>query len=121
MWAAHVSDDPPLLVAEVDDGVVGFVSYGPSRDKDAGDRVAEVYAIYVSPEHWGRGVGKALHDEAVKQLRSRGFDEATLWVLDTNERTLRWYERQGWSPDGSEKMDEIGGARVREVRYRLSA
>jgi L-amino acid N-acyltransferase YncA len=45
MWAAHISKDPPLLVAEVDGRVVGFVSYGPSRDDDAGDQVAELYAI----------------------------------------------------------------------------
>ena len=46
-------DWPPLL-AESGDVVVGFVSVGASRDADAD---GELFAIYVDPDYWGRGVG----------------------------------------------------------------
>jgi RimJ/RimL family protein N-acetyltransferase len=42
----------------------------------------------------------------------------TLWVLRDNERARRFYERAGWSFDGTEKEDVVAGATVTEVRYR---
>ena len=51
-------------------------------------------------------------------LAQRGFREATLWVLDTNERARRFYETDGWRLDGTDKRDAIGEMQVKEVRYR---
>jgi len=47
---------------------------------------------------------------------------ATLWVLATNERAMRFYERQGWRSDGSVRIDRVGELRtpVEESRYRLT-
>jgi ribosomal protein S18 acetylase RimI-like enzyme len=120
MWVAAITENPPPLVAEVDGQVLGFVSYGPSSDPTTRAQVGEIYAIYLSPKCWGEGIGKAMHDEAISRLRARRFHEATLWVLESNMRTRRWYERQRWVPDGSERFEEIGGLRTREMRYRLS-
>jgi hypothetical protein len=36
---------------------------------------------HLAPEAIGRGIGRALHDRALADLRERGFTEATLWVL----------------------------------------
>jgi GNAT superfamily N-acetyltransferase len=110
------------LVAEDDEGVYGFASFGRSRDPDAGDEVGELYAIYLRPERWGRGLGRELHDAAVEALRAAGFAEATLWVLDSNERARRFYERAGWQADGSVRSDRVGELRalVEEVRYRIA-
>lgn len=40
-------------------------------------------------------------------------------MLDANERARRFYERQGWRPDGAEKTEEHSGATLHEVRYRI--
>ena len=47
---------PPTFVAERDEEILGFVSVGSSRDP-ATD--GELFAIYVHPQHWGTGVGRA--------------------------------------------------------------
>jgi len=39
-------------------------------------------------------------------------------VLRGNERARRFYERAGWSVDGTEKDDVVAGAPVIELRYR---
>ena len=44
--------------------------------------------------------------------------ELHLWVVEGNARARRFYEREGWAPDGAAKEDEFGGQVVREVRYR---
>jgi len=109
----------PVIVAERGHDVVGFVSVGPSRDPETTHDVGELYAIYVDTAEWGRGVGRRLLAEAADAMRSDGFGEATLWVLDDNRRARRAYEASGWTLDGATKEDTVlGDVRVTEVRYR---
>ena len=90
---------------------------GPARhDDEAG--LGELYAIYVDPAAQGRGIGRALMDAAVRGLATRGFREAVLWVFEANAPARGFYERMGWTPDGTAKALEIGGAAPIEVRYR---
>jgi ribosomal protein S18 acetylase RimI-like enzyme len=137
-WRLRLSQDGPAttLVAIDDrsDRIVGFVVVGPSRDEEqhptnggeqhptnggeqtptnGGEqhrRVGEVYAIYVDPPWWGRRIGTDLVRAGMEMLRADGFDRATLWVLDGNERTHRFYERHGWRQDDERRIDEIRNA-----------
>lgn len=106
------------FVAADDDGIIGFAHVCPSRDEDAGDTVGEVTTVYVLASAWGAGAGRALMTAAVGALRDAGCTEATLWVLDTNARARRFYESEGWTVDGAERLEELRGFPTREVRYR---
>ena len=106
-------------IAESDGRVVGFVSHGPSRDGGS-PTIGEIYAIYVAPECWDRGVGRNLLSHGMRDLLAHGYDEATLWVLAGNQRARAFYEAAGWQADGGERLDEIGGQQLAEVRYRRS-
>ncbi len=108
-----------LLVAEADAALVGFASFGASRDEDAGER-GELYAIYVHPDAWDTRAGRALIEGVRSGLVELGFREATLWVLESNARARRFYERDLWRADGATKVDRREGAELREVRYRRS-
>jgi ribosomal protein S18 acetylase RimI-like enzyme len=104
-----------LLIAKVNNTPKGFVCFGPPRDKDRQNH-GEVYAIYVSKEYWGRGIGYALHKEACAALRAKGFQRAYLWVLDTNHRAIAAYERWGGVVERSRVKDHVIGAHpVKEV------
>jgi GNAT superfamily N-acetyltransferase len=110
-----------VLVAERGANVIGFASVGPSRDSDADAGVGEVYAVYVVPAEWSRGVGRRLLAESAEAMRGVGFREATLWVLRDNPRARRAYEAAGWALEGAEKEDVVlGDVRVTEVRYRIA-
>jgi ribosomal protein S18 acetylase RimI-like enzyme len=115
--AAMPADRRPWL-AEADAQVVGFVSAGAAEADDAKPTTGQVYAIYVSADCWDRGVGRNLLGHAERDLRERGYDEATLWVLATNERARRFYEAAGWRPDGAEKTEPFSTTELHEVRYR---
>lgn len=110
--------DETNWVAERDGCVVGFSGAGPTRDEDADAQTGEVFAIYVTAEHWGTGAGPLLMVATTDWLRAR-FDAATLWVLDSNERARRFYERCGWRADGATKDDDRGSFVLHEVRYRI--
>ncbi len=74
--------------------------------------------MYVDPEAWGAGLGRALIVEAERRLAER-HPVATLWVLRGNTRARRFYEAGGWRPDGTERRDRrVWGAAVDEVSYR---
>jgi ribosomal protein S18 acetylase RimI-like enzyme len=99
--------------------VLGWVSAGQSRDSDALSSTSELWAIYVAPEHWRRGVGQRLWSDAEGQLRRAGFSEVTLWVLKENAGALRFYGANGFVVDpGVEKTVELGGAALIEIRLR---
>lgn len=109
-----------VLVAEDDRGkLVGFAHVCSSRDDDAGPEIGEVTSIYIAPETWQQGAGRALLDAATATLRTAGFVSATLWVLDTNDRARRFYERMGWRPDGAAKVDDRGDFTLHELRYTI--
>ena len=101
-------DERILVIAEIDDEVVGFAVAGPAQDAD---RVGgwELYAIYLLEAHQGSGLGQALIDAA---LGERG---ASLWVLADNPRAHAFYARNGFIPDGAHKTDPKWGD-VEEVR-----
>jgi ribosomal protein S18 acetylase RimI-like enzyme len=107
----------PPVVAEVDGEIVGFVSVGPGSDPDTD---GELYAIYVLPDHWGSGVGRALMDAGEERLRELGHQHAILWVLEDNPRARRFYEAAGWTLDGTRRPIEIFGRPVPEIRYEKS-
>jgi L-amino acid N-acyltransferase YncA len=82
-WSTRLADLPPrtaVLLARCDAVVVGFVAVGPGRDSAAAAQAGELYAIYLRPDHWGRGIGIQLHSAAIHRLSILGFTEVTLWV-----------------------------------------
>ena len=107
------------LVAVHESRAEGFSSFGPENFQDDSD-VAELYAIYVLPEAWSRGIGQALMRETLAELLVEAFAEAVLWVYEDNPRARRFYERAGWYLDGGAKHVEWLGTSPRAVRYRIA-
>jgi GNAT superfamily N-acetyltransferase len=94
-----------IRVAEDDDagelvGVVAFATGQVSRD----DRrlvpgLAHVSAVFVSPDHWRRGIARMLLDAAEDAMRAGGYDRAQLWTLEGSPAE-QLYTALGWAPDG---------------------
>lgn len=101
--------DGPRTTVAVDAGaVVGFVTI----------HGAELCALHVDPEAWGGGVGRTLIAQARADLAAAGVAEAHLWVLVGNARAERFYQRDGWTTDGTRRSDTVWGAAVDELAYR---
>ena len=109
-----------IWVATAGDEVIGMAVWTPSRDDDATDTTADLEALYLDPRFWRRGVGRRLIYAVVDDITHSGYGEATLWVLDTNERARRFYEATGWRPDGATKIEQRPAGELREVRYSLA-
>ena len=90
---------------------------GPDR---GGTDAGELFALYVDPDFWGRGVGRALIAAARARLVAEGYRWAVLWVLEGNARADRFYRADGWAPDGARRTETIGGLAATDLRCRRS-
>ena len=104
-----------ILVAKEEGRVIGFVGYGSSREDPGG--AGEIFALYTLPEFHGKGIGRRLMEAGLEQLKE--YSLFRLWVVKGNERAIRFYEKFGFSPDGSEKyVQSVGATDIRMTMKR---
>ncbi|MBK36950.1 MAG: GNAT family N-acetyltransferase [Gemmatimonadetes bacterium] len=90
-WNRAFSDPNRQNLVYIEDGrLLGFLSYRPSRDSDAGP-VSEVIACYVHPDAWRRGIGRSLWSAARERI-VQNWDSALVWVLRDNHMARAFYE-----------------------------
>lgn len=103
------------IVAEENGNVIGFVCYG-IRGEEAPD-VGEIFALYVLAEYYGKDIGRKLMDAGLEQIKH--FSQVRLWVLRENRRAIRFYEKCGFLPDGTEMTNtNISATEIRMVLKR---
>ena len=84
------------LIAEQQGEVLGFVSFGDSREAmDLPQNYGEIYALYVHPHRWRNGAGKALIQAAFLWFEENRVPGVFLWTLKENQRARKFYERMG--------------------------
>ncbi|TLD31059.1 hypothetical protein PspLS_02600 [Pyricularia sp. CBS 133598] len=99
-------------VSEPETGVlVGFCATYTTYANQGGERlVGSLAMMIVKPEHRGRGIGRSLHDVAIKQLsRTRGVFRLQLgstfprllYGLPVDSPSEGWFRRRGWDFDQS--------------------
>lgn len=111
--------EPQVLVATEGDRVIGFVGFDRSRDRGTPPAVGEIWAIYLDPAHWGKGVGLSLWDAARDGLAEEGCTKVTLWLSLSNERVLRFFELAGFKRElPSAKTVPMGAVKVEEIRLK---
>ncbi|MEM6812261.1 MAG: GNAT family N-acetyltransferase [Pseudomonadota bacterium] len=109
-------------IAFFDDKPAGLISYGDLRTPPPGTSkirplyVCEIYAIYVHPDHFEQGLGKALLKEAAQDMIAKKKNSLCLWVLEKNKRAHAFYQAMGGQRIGKQNI-ETGGVKTREICY----
>jgi len=110
-WRREISEglrnprgDSFTRIAELDGSFAGYCFVAaPSREQPDGSTRAELVALYVDPERWGRGVGRDLLSAALEEAAARGYEAIELWTFEANERSLLLYKRAGFHLDGGRR------------------
>jgi GNAT superfamily N-acetyltransferase len=101
-FADIVIPNQVVLVAEAEEGVIGFIALEGSY----------VEHLYVAPSHQGIGIG----DELLRRAKERRPDGLMLWTFEGNHRARSFYEKRGFVAieftDGSRNEE-----RTPDVRY----
>ena len=76
---------------------------GMSEDDDK-KGAFELHFIYVDPDYVRMGAGSEMLRFFEQKGREKGCAEYVVWVLEENEMGRRFYEKNGYSPDGKDKI-----------------
>lgn len=95
-----------VLLAREGDAPVGFLALYQSYALYTEGAYGTIPEFYVRPMYRSRGAGSALLEQARQLGRSRGWRrlEVTTPPLPEFDRTLAFYQRQGFSISGGRKL-----------------
>ena len=109
-WRATILQDrEEVFVAEQGGEVVAFASVGPARDHPGYSH--ELMTLYSLKRVQGRGIGQALLQAVMGQVRGQGGNNLALWVLSSNP-TRQWYAAQGAREAGEKVEGELYEVRM---------
>ncbi len=87
-----------IIVASIDDVIVGFTQLYPSFSSVSMKRLYILNDLFVKDEARGKGVGQALLQAAETLGRKNGWKGMTLETANDNP-AQNLYKREGWSID----------------------
>jgi len=104
-------DDMDIIVADNNDTIVGLCIYGKIRTRPDFDKGivpkygSEIYALYVHPDHFRKGIGRALFTKTIEALKSQNKKSLLLWTLKKNKRACAFYDAFGGQKIGKKRVD----------------
>ena len=101
VWRRAINDTitpQRVQIAVIDSReVAGFVASGRERTGDFPDYTGEIYAIYLTTNWQGIGLGRDLFLAGIHALREQGHEAILLWALTENP-SCGFYRRMGGNP-----------------------
>ena len=105
-WFEKKSQDKmPVIVAEKNNKVIGFGTYGIFRPWDA-YRYSVEHSIYVNHRARGLGVGKLIMAELIRLAKEQGYHTMIAGVDGSNRGSYEFHRKFGFQEIGTFK--EIG-------------
>ena len=104
-WQSQREGAFGVIVAVLDDQVVGFASLSEYRSRPAYRTTVE-NSVYVDESARGRGVGAALLGELIDLARARGFHSMVGRIVGGHEASIALHLSVGYDIVGTER--EIG-------------
>ena len=96
-WETHARRSR-LIVATDDSGVIGWARLFPWKQRGI-DVVEDL--VYVDPVHHGRGIGRELLSELIKQAQGLGYKTIVATVATDNRSGLQLHEKLGFESVGT--------------------
>jgi GNAT superfamily N-acetyltransferase len=126
-WRHTIEHGPAtVFVATEGQWLVGFGAAGAAPEVESADAqgnppedaktVALVSILLVEPRWGRRGHGGRLLATAAQAMRDAGATRGIAWVPQADDASLAFYQRAGWTPDGTVRVLDAGGRPLREVR-----
>jgi ribosomal protein S18 acetylase RimI-like enzyme len=93
-WDAQLTAPTRTISVAVRDGEIVGVMLAGSEALPSNE--CELEGLYVLPSACGAGIGSALHEIFIANLRRARIEHGSLEVWSGNVRAIRFYERHGW-------------------------
>jgi len=115
-WSAARCPEP-RLVAREESGVIGWAALTPASARPVYSGVGSV-SIYVDPDGWGRGVGRALLEELVGTSERAGFWTLQAGIFPENAASIALHLSCGFRLVGTQtRLGQMPDGRWRDVVF----
>jgi len=104
-WLKNHDERHPVIVAELQNVVVGWAALSKWSDRAAYDSTAET-SLYVHKEYRKRGIGKELMEILVIEGQKAGLHTLIARITHGNEQSVYLHERLGFTVIGT--LREVG-------------
>lgn len=105
-WFKKKTDDRmPVIVAEKDNEILGFATFGIFRPREAYKYSVE-HSIYIHKDARGLGIGKLLMSNLIDLAQKNGFHTMIAGINATNQSSIDFHKKFGFEEIGVFK--EVG-------------
>jgi len=87
--------DYELLVAELEEGIVGFIDQWIIHDFTHGARLSYIHSLYVDSRYRRKGIASKLIQRVMKNAINRGVSEIHVTTRFDNESAINLYRKHG--------------------------
>ena len=95
----------PVIVADDNETVVGFGTYGTFREK-IGYQYTVEHSVYVAADYIGKGIGSLLLSELIKLAKSEEYHVMVGGIDATNKDSIAFHKKFGFTENGV--LKEVG-------------
>jgi len=92
---ALANPDYELLVAEIEERLVGFIDQWIIYDFTHGAKLSYIHNLYVSSKHRRKGVASVLLQKVIKNARNMGVAEIHVTTRFDNKLAINLYKKHG--------------------------
>ena len=89
----------PVIVAEIDNEVVGFGMYSEFRFREAYKFTVE-HSVYVNQHFHGKGIGKILLQELIRLAKDQKLHTMIAVIDEENQSSIEFHEKFGFKTVG---------------------
>lgn len=116
----HQPKNYPVFVAEINNKVLGWLSFSPYRKgRMALSSTAEI-SYYIHKDFRRKGIGNALLNFAIKKASKYNFKNLLALLLEHNKGSIRLLEKSGFKKWGlMPRLAEIDGEEYGHLYYGL--
>ena len=90
-YQEHKAQTRPVWVVELEDQIVGWLSFQMFNGRPAYHRTAEL-SIYIHPDYQGQGIGKNLLTEVIDRSPELGLKALVALIFAHNQPSLKLFE-----------------------------
>lgn len=98
-WQDKQNKSFPVLVAQVNNEVIGFASYGTFREK-IGYQFTVEHSVYVATEYINQGIGSKLLSALIELAKSEGYHTMIGAIDAENHDSIAFHEKFGFIKAG---------------------
>jgi GNAT superfamily N-acetyltransferase len=111
--ARMLDPDHWVTVAECEDGrALGYVAAGPAMTGwNEGERIpgtAYLWMLFVDMERHRSGIGRALQESALEEMRRRGYRRALVRIAAGASQARGFYAATGWQVIDTHRDEALG-------------